>query len=287
MLALAQDDQISKWRDPSGTVVVTELPLHEDWVAAASPTSRRRRVRVCRSSSDSGRGSFRTARPSSRPRTRCTWPPCPGPSRKRSRWPATRPRRTSEPGHDPLPFDPDWMSLMRVAIAGAGAVGRSIARELVRSKHHVMLLERKLEHVEPDVIPEADGCTRTRVSSASSSRATRDVRRRHRCDRRRQGQHRGESAREDGVRGAPRGRPRQRSAQRVAVRRILGRGRGGVDAAHARLAGRGSRDGGRPGASDDVPSGTANLVEITLPDDTAACRGSRCARSSSRAMRRW
>jgi len=32
MLALAQDDQISKWRDPSGTVVVTELPLHEDWV---------------------------------------------------------------------------------------------------------------------------------------------------------------------------------------------------------------------------------------------------------------
>ena len=31
MLALAQD-QISKWRDPSGTVVVTELPLHEDWV---------------------------------------------------------------------------------------------------------------------------------------------------------------------------------------------------------------------------------------------------------------
>lgn len=45
---------------------------------------------------------------------------------------------------------------MRVAIAGAGAVGRSIARELVRSKHHVMLLERKLDHVEPDVIPEAE-----------------------------------------------------------------------------------------------------------------------------------
>jgi len=45
---------------------------------------------------------------------------------------------------------------MRVAIAGAGAVGRSIARELVRSEHHVMLLERKLEHVEPDVIPQAE-----------------------------------------------------------------------------------------------------------------------------------
>ena len=32
MLALAQDDQMAKWRDPSGTVVVTELDLHEDWV---------------------------------------------------------------------------------------------------------------------------------------------------------------------------------------------------------------------------------------------------------------
>jgi len=45
---------------------------------------------------------------------------------------------------------------VKVAIAGAGAVGRSIARELVRSNHHVMLLERKLEHVEPEVIPQAE-----------------------------------------------------------------------------------------------------------------------------------
>ncbi|MET4048224.1 potassium transporter TrkA [Rhodococcus sp. 1163] len=45
---------------------------------------------------------------------------------------------------------------MRVAIAGAGAVGRSIARELIRSEHKVMLLERKLDHVEPEAIPEAE-----------------------------------------------------------------------------------------------------------------------------------
>lgn len=45
---------------------------------------------------------------------------------------------------------------MRVAIAGAGAVGRSIARELIRGEHHVMLLERKLEHVDPETIPAAD-----------------------------------------------------------------------------------------------------------------------------------
>lgn len=44
---------------------------------------------------------------------------------------------------------------MKVAIAGAGAVGRSIARELIHSNHEVMLVERKLEHVEPDAIPDA------------------------------------------------------------------------------------------------------------------------------------
>ncbi|QNG19045.1 TrkA family potassium uptake protein [Rhodococcus triatomae] len=28
---LTQDGELAKWRDPSGTVAVTELPLHEDW----------------------------------------------------------------------------------------------------------------------------------------------------------------------------------------------------------------------------------------------------------------
>ena len=45
---------------------------------------------------------------------------------------------------------------MKVAIAGAGAVGRSIARELLRNGHSVMLLERKLDHVDRDAIPEAE-----------------------------------------------------------------------------------------------------------------------------------
>ncbi|AMY25086.1 TrkA family potassium uptake protein [Rhodococcus fascians] len=45
---------------------------------------------------------------------------------------------------------------MKVAIAGAGAVGRSIARELIRSEHEVMLLERKLDHVDQAAVPEAE-----------------------------------------------------------------------------------------------------------------------------------
>src|ERR1700760_1803669 len=43
---------------------------------------------------------------------------------------------------------------MKVAIAGAGAVGRSIARELVEN-HDVTLLERNPDHIDVDAIPAA------------------------------------------------------------------------------------------------------------------------------------
>lgn len=45
---------------------------------------------------------------------------------------------------------------MRVAIAGAGAVGRSIARELLRSQHHVLLVERKADHIDPNSVTAAE-----------------------------------------------------------------------------------------------------------------------------------
>lgn len=45
---------------------------------------------------------------------------------------------------------------MKVAIAGAGAVGRSIARELVENGHSVTLIDRNVRHVEPEVIPAAN-----------------------------------------------------------------------------------------------------------------------------------
>ncbi|BBZ23466.1 potassium channel family protein [Mycolicibacter hiberniae] len=44
---------------------------------------------------------------------------------------------------------------MKVAIAGAGAVGRSIARELLDSDHQVTLIERNPEHVDPEDIADA------------------------------------------------------------------------------------------------------------------------------------
>jgi trk system potassium uptake protein len=45
---------------------------------------------------------------------------------------------------------------VRVAIAGAGAVGRSIAVELVESEHQVMLIERELSHIEPEAVEAAE-----------------------------------------------------------------------------------------------------------------------------------
>jgi trk system potassium uptake protein TrkA len=44
---------------------------------------------------------------------------------------------------------------VKVAIAGAGAVGRSIARELVDNGHDVTLIERNAEHIDIDAIPAA------------------------------------------------------------------------------------------------------------------------------------
>jgi trk system potassium uptake protein TrkA len=45
---------------------------------------------------------------------------------------------------------------MRVAIAGAGAVGRSIAAELVAGDHQVMLIERLESQYEPNTVEQAE-----------------------------------------------------------------------------------------------------------------------------------
>lgn len=52
---------------------------------------------------------------------------------------------------------------MKVAIAGAGAVGRAIARELLINEHDVTLFERDRTHIEPTSVPgatwvHADAC---------------------------------------------------------------------------------------------------------------------------------
>ncbi|OBG37426.1 MULTISPECIES: potassium channel family protein [Mycolicibacter] len=45
---------------------------------------------------------------------------------------------------------------MRIGIAGAGAVGRSVARELIGDGHRVLLIERNPAHYQPHTVPEAE-----------------------------------------------------------------------------------------------------------------------------------
>ena len=45
---------------------------------------------------------------------------------------------------------------MRIAVAGAGAVGRSVAAELVDYGHKVLIIERKFTRYEPATVPGAD-----------------------------------------------------------------------------------------------------------------------------------
>jgi trk system potassium uptake protein TrkA len=45
---------------------------------------------------------------------------------------------------------------MRVAIAGAGAVGRSVAQELITNGHQVLLIDKNPVSIKPDRVPEAE-----------------------------------------------------------------------------------------------------------------------------------
>ncbi|RZS82962.1 trk system potassium uptake protein TrkA [Motilibacter rhizosphaerae] len=64
---------------------------------------------------------------------------------------------------------------MRVAVAGAGSVGRSIARELLDNGHQVLLLDREPSAVNPELVPEAewllaDACEMSSLDEAGLQR---------------------------------------------------------------------------------------------------------------------
>jgi trk system potassium uptake protein len=50
----------------------------------------------------------------------------------------------------------DEREAMRIGIAGAGAVGRSVAQELLAYGHKVLLIEHNAGHYEPHTVPDAD-----------------------------------------------------------------------------------------------------------------------------------
>ena len=50
----------------------------------------------------------------------------------------------------------DERQTMRIGIAGAGAIGRSVALELLAYGHKVLLIENNVRHYEPHTVPDAD-----------------------------------------------------------------------------------------------------------------------------------
>lgn len=64
---------------------------------------------------------------------------------------------------------------MRVAIAGAGNVGRSIAAELIANGHEVLLIDREPHAIKPEAVPEAewllaDACELSMLEEAALER---------------------------------------------------------------------------------------------------------------------
>ena len=50
----------------------------------------------------------------------------------------------------------DDRQTMRIGIAGAGAIGRSVAMELLAYGHKILLIENNIRHYEPQTVPDAD-----------------------------------------------------------------------------------------------------------------------------------
>ncbi len=145
---------------------------------------------------------------------------------------------------------------MRVVIAGAGSVGRSIARELLGNGHEVLLVDKDPAAIRVASVPGRPVAARRRLRDRLPRRGrARRLRRRRRRDRRRQGQPRRLAAGQDRVRRAAHGRPGEQPEERVDVRRGLGGRRRRLDAAADDRPRRGGRLRRRPGADLHVPAG--------------------------------
>ena len=137
------------WREPTGKVLLMRVTVTEGWVGRSSPSWRPPPAPAPPGWSASARRS------------------CPRPARVLQDGdqlvvavtddiaaPRARGRRAARPRR---------AALMRVAIAGAGAVGRSIAGELLANGHSVMLIEKDARKVRTRSVPgaewvQADAC---------------------------------------------------------------------------------------------------------------------------------
>ena len=132
------------WRDPTGSIVLAEVAYDDHWLGEKV-------IRPGGVGPDEDRVHL-PARGGDDARSRH------GPAGGRR---AARDRRGRRPGADldgvrPARRAGQGRSLMRVAIAGAGSVGRSIAKELLGNGHEVMLIDKDPKKIKVYSVPRAE-----------------------------------------------------------------------------------------------------------------------------------
>ena len=129
------------WRDPTGKIVLAEVAFSDRWlgekIKAIELATGTRIAFVDRLGEAMIAGSGHGAA-------------------GRRRAARDRPRRRAGPDHRTILHRARGRPLMRVAIAGAGAVGRSIARELLENGHEVLLIDHSARSIKADSLPGAE-----------------------------------------------------------------------------------------------------------------------------------
>ena len=136
------------FRDPSGTIRVDHIPVPEAWVGNRTVEfqmqSRSRIAWIDRL----GEGMLPDPRDGAPGGRHAPHRDPRGERRPRLRRARGRPRRRLRQARSTAD--------MRVAIAGAGAVGRSIARELIENGHQVLLIDKNPSSIRPERVPNAE-----------------------------------------------------------------------------------------------------------------------------------
>ncbi len=128
------------FRDPSGTIRVDHVPVNEAWIGQRTVKFQSQSGSRIAWIDRLGEGMI----PDPRDRHPGGRPAAPGDARgERRAGLRGLQRRTGG-------------RLMRVAIAGAGAVGRSVARELIGNGHRVLLIDKDPAALKPERVPDAE-----------------------------------------------------------------------------------------------------------------------------------
>lgn len=210
--ALMQDTETAKWRDPTSTVAVAEVVLHEDWVGhRATDLEQATGARIA-FLIRFGTGVLPEPKTVLQAGDKVYIAAISGRAAEAAAIAALPPSEDFESGLD------DESSCRRSGCGGPLGHPRTRGK---RTRHHPDRAQprppRRRRH--PGGALAAWRCLRTEPAGVDSPRRVRRGRRRHRG---RQGQRGAQPASQDRIRGAAGGGPGQRSPQRVAVQRRLG-----------------------------------------------------------------